>query len=126
MKKTVLFILSMALVFSMTDLRAGEQAVDAKTKEEVRGSLLQKYGESQKFRIEKGVEQAASLWRNEDGSPEDFKNFCQQNFIAEPELLNLNFQRLETLSPSCGWKMLLAPRSRQHLFCGPLMRHWNI
>ncbi len=124
MKKPILFILSMALVFSMADLRAGEQAVDAKTKEEVRGSLLQKYGESQKFRIEKGVEQAASLWKKEDGTLEDFKNFCQLNFVAEPELLDLNFQRLETNYEVLNGhftKMLLDLKRALHLDWGKIL-----
>jgi hypothetical protein len=96
MKRAILFILSLALIFFLTDLQGGQQAVDAKTKEEVKDSLLQKFGETQKFQIVRGVEQVASLWKKEDGSVEDFKNFCQQHFIGDPELLDLNFQRLET------------------------------
>lgn len=124
MKKIMLFIFLVALIFLMADLRGGEQAVDAKTKEEVRGSLLQKYGESQKFRIEKGVEQAASLWKKEDGTLDDFKNFCQQNFVAEPELLDLNFQRLETnyeVLTGHFTKMLLDLKRPLHLDWGKIL-----
>lgn len=92
----MLLLLAFFLIFSLAELRAGEQVVDSKTKEKVKATLLQKFGESQKFRIEKGIEQAASLWRAEDGTSEDFESLCLENFIADPELLDLNFQRLET------------------------------
>lgn len=92
----MLLFLAFILIFSMTELRAGEQVVDSKTQEKVKASLLQKFGESQKFRVEKGVVQAASLWRTEDGTLEDFEDLCLEHFMADPELLNLNFQRLET------------------------------
>lgn len=96
MKKGILFFLAISWIFSLADLGAGEQAVDTETREKVKSALLEKYGEAQKFRIERGVEQVASLWKAEDGTPEDISRFCEQYFIADPELLDLNFQRLET------------------------------
>jgi hypothetical protein len=43
--------------------------------------------------IEKGVQHAASLWRVEDGSPEDFVKFCSENFIADPAQKEASFKR---------------------------------
>jgi len=43
--------------------------------------------------IEKGVQHAASLWRDEDGSPEDFVKFCSENFIADPAQKEASFKR---------------------------------
>lgn len=52
--------------------------------------LLGKYGQENKFRIERGVYQTASLWKEEDGSAEQFKEFCLSNFIKDTnELYNL-------------------------------------
>ncbi|MDP3644941.1 MAG: hypothetical protein Q8S54_17375 [Bacteroidota bacterium] len=34
--------------------------------------------------IEKGIQHAASLWRDADGSPEDFVKFCSENCMADP------------------------------------------
>ncbi len=64
----------------------GENAVtmiSENTIQTVRDSLLAKYGTNAKFRIERGVKQAASLWRKEDGKEEDFVNFCLQYFIPD-------------------------------------------
>lgn len=49
---------------------------------------------SDKELIEKGVHHAASLWRDEDGSPEDFVKFCAENYIADPAKKEATFYRL--------------------------------
>jgi hypothetical protein len=95
MKKIVLYFLLFIFVFSSLELKAEETAVDLETKEKIKGLLLQKFGQTQKFRIEKGVDQAASLWRKSDGTAEDFEQFCKQYFIGTEELLDVNFKRLE-------------------------------
>ncbi len=43
--------------------------------------------------LEKGVKHAASLWRETDGSPEDFVNFCTENFIGDPAKKEETFNR---------------------------------
>ena len=95
MKKNVLFFLVFIFIFTSLELNAEETVVDLETKEKIKGSLLQKFGEKQKFRIEKGVEQAASLWRKNDGTSKEFEQFCQQYFIGTEDLLEANFKRLE-------------------------------
>lgn len=45
------------------------------------------------FMIEKGVRHAASLWRDADGTPEDFVKFCSDNFIADPTQKEASFKR---------------------------------
>ncbi|HEY3373091.1 MAG TPA: hypothetical protein VGK10_19730, partial [Prolixibacteraceae bacterium] len=42
---------------------------------------------------EKGVKQAASLWRNTDGTPQEFIQFCADNFIADPSQREVTFNR---------------------------------
>ena len=96
MKKIVLFFLSLVFIFSLLELQAEEIVVDLKTKEKIKKLLLQKFGETQKFRIEKGVDQAASLWIKSDGTSKEFEQFCEQYFIGTEELLDMNFKRLET------------------------------
>ena len=46
-------------------------------------------------RIEKGVAQAASFWREEDGSADDFQEFCRNQFIADPAVLQETAGRFE-------------------------------
>ena len=41
----------------------------------------------------KGVKHAASLWRDADGTSEDFTKFCADNFIADPTLKEATSKR---------------------------------
>jgi len=43
--------------------------------------------------LEKGVRHAASLWRDTDGTPEDFIKFCTENFVADPAKKEATFTR---------------------------------
>ncbi len=44
----------------------------------------------------RGVEQAAALWRPQDGTPEEFTEFCVSNFAANPTARQKLFKKLET------------------------------
>ena len=44
---------------------------------------------------QKGIRQAASLWRESDGNEEAFKAFVQENFAAGPEAKQVLFEKLE-------------------------------
>ncbi|NJK87470.1 MAG: hypothetical protein HC906_17290 [Bacteroidales bacterium] len=58
-------------------------------------SLLQKYGEDQQFRIERGVNQVAKFWKKEDGDENGFGDFCITNFIADSMALGEFFTKIE-------------------------------
>ncbi|MBR9974514.1 MAG: hypothetical protein KFF77_02955 [Bacteroidetes bacterium] len=60
-----------------------------------RDSLLARHGEEYRDRIDRGVQQVAALWREEDGTAEDFQAFCLAQFIADPDLLHATFERLQ-------------------------------
>jgi len=45
--------------------------------------LQQLHGADQAMRIKQGVNQVARLWRAEDGSAEDFAQFCEEHFVAD-------------------------------------------
>ncbi len=57
--------------------------------------LLARHGEAQRERIERGVDQAAGLWREEDGDAAAFESFALESFIADAATLDATFQRLE-------------------------------
>jgi len=63
--------------------------------EKVKKQLVEEYGESAVFRIERGVSQVAALWREEDGNTKEFEEFVVANFIAGEENLETLFARLE-------------------------------
>ncbi len=56
--------------------------------------LVDKHGDSHKFRIERGLQQVSNLWREEDGSLREFKTFCMHNFIADEIKLNKAFKSI--------------------------------
>ena len=58
----------------------------------VKAQLVKKFGDSNTERIERGVDQAAALWRSSDG---DFAEFAKNNFIADPKVLDETFKRFE-------------------------------
>jgi hypothetical protein len=89
-----LFITALLLVFSVS-LGGEIMFIDKDTQDQVREYLLGKYGEAQKFRVERGVQQAAALWRSSDGSAEEFVKFCKLGFIADGDRLHTLFQRIE-------------------------------
>jgi len=72
---------------------AGFISIDAIQKAEA--TLLQKYGEREKFRVERGVAQTANLWRAADGSVDEFAAFCRENFAADGAPLQALFKKLE-------------------------------
>ncbi|MBS1118451.1 MAG: hypothetical protein H6Q90_679 [Deltaproteobacteria bacterium] len=57
-----------------------------------KSTLLAKYGEAHRARIERGVDQVATAWRSSDG---DVVAFCLQQFVAEPAAIDVLFARLE-------------------------------
>ena len=52
------------------------------TAEKVTQQLIEKHGEEHADLITRGVNQTAALWREGDGSPEEFASFCMENYHA--------------------------------------------
>lgn len=68
--------------------------ISEQTIQSVNKQLIDKFGESERFRIEKGTAQVAMFWKQEDGSEEDFSKFCLENFVAG-DALHVLFTKLE-------------------------------
>lgn len=58
-------------------------------------ALTEKHGEAFAFRIDRGVRQAASLWRETDGNAADFEKFCTGQFVAGAPELEALYKKLE-------------------------------
>lgn len=52
--------------------------------------------------LEKGVKHAASLWRAEDGTVDDFVKFVKDNFIADPARKKVIFNKVNSYFESLG------------------------
>jgi hypothetical protein len=96
MKKFFCLFLLLTLA-ALTPLSAQETGkfISADLQQRVQAELLQKYGETAKFRVERGVDQVARLWRSEDGSPQEFAEYCRQYFIADAAALAAVFKKSE-------------------------------
>lgn len=76
--------------------------------DKVKHLLIGKFGDENKFRIERGVAQTAQLWQETDGDYKDFEDFCLNNFVSDEaeledlfstiqrnqEIINGNFNRM--------------------------------
>lgn len=73
-------------------------------------TLIRVYGETNRLRIERGVQRTASLWRQSDGSAADFQDFCKHQFIGNEAELDVLFAKLsrylEVINGNYG-KMIL-------------------
>jgi hypothetical protein len=76
--------------------------IDNDTRTKVKQSLLDKYGDKVKFRIERGVEQSANFWLEQDGTKDEFISFCNQNFAGTDVSLKDLFQRIEYYNEILG------------------------
>lgn len=63
--------------------------------EAVVNQLRDSLGATHSFRIERGVRQVAGLWREQDGTEDDFALFCKQSFVGDTAALHQLFNTLE-------------------------------
>ncbi len=92
--RTIAGIFVIFMIFSIGFVEA-RQSIGESLMTDTAAEIIQKYGESNRFRIEKGVAQVAQFWRELDGDNDEYAAFCRENFIGDPELLEKVFQRLE-------------------------------
>jgi len=59
-------------------------------------AMIEKFGEEHADRIRAGVSQVAERWRSDDGTEEQFQNFCLENFYHKQDELDLVFDRFQT------------------------------
>ncbi|HEX8152010.1 MAG TPA: hypothetical protein VF698_02740, partial [Thermoanaerobaculia bacterium] len=57
--------------------------------------LVDKYGESQRPRIQRGIAQVRQFWRAEDGTPAEMEAFIVQNFAGTPGTHDALFNRFQ-------------------------------
>ena len=60
-------------------------------------ALVATHGESARPRVERGLRQVASLWRESDGDAAAFAEFARTGFVADPAVLDTIFLRLDRL-----------------------------
>jgi hypothetical protein len=86
---TVIGVLTVGCCNKDNKKTIGDDTISSVTKQ-----LVDKHGEQNRVRIEKGVKQMASLWTKEDGDVSAFETFCLDNFIGDPTEREQIFERL--------------------------------
>jgi len=80
--------------------------IDEATISQTINNLIEQHGDILKFRIERGVKQTAQLWRESDGSSQEFTTFCQENFLASDQEMETVFNKLMVNFEILGGNML--------------------
>ena len=95
MKNIFLFLISLFLIVGcQQDQNKKNMFISEKIKKDAVEKLVSANGENLKTRIETGVNQVAFFWNQEDGTAEDFVNFCNANFIAGDGQRDTLFQKI--------------------------------
>lgn len=80
---------------SATKDSGNEKIISEMKVKEITQQLIDSVGKEHSFRIERGVQQVANLWRDSDGTTEDFAEFCKKNFAADDAQIDKLFNTLE-------------------------------
>lgn len=72
-----------------------EVYITKKSVNNVIDSLSEALGQPSKLRIERGAQQVANLWREQDGTAQEYESFCVGNFVADEASLTQLFNKLE-------------------------------
>ncbi|MCK9211585.1 MAG: hypothetical protein M0P61_12175 [Ignavibacteriaceae bacterium] len=119
---TILFFILFGITF-MKAQTAKPNWIEGLT-QKLTQQLIQKYGETQKLKIEKGVTQVAEFWRESDGSQKDFEDFVTANYAGDPDTHNQLFERFEYLLEQTDGhfnKLNLDYRRQADLELGPIL-----
>ncbi len=125
MKKFFYLFLAMVVFFGCAPEKTPDAVspVSDATQQAIIDELVEEHGEEQADRIQKGVTQAASLWRAEDGSVDEFIEFCRSRYIGCDDELDLVFNRISrNFEYLFGYmnRIALELRVPLHLDIGPL------
>lgn len=95
--KRLFALLVFALIFSFCTNNQNlemKRFIDKATVNKTVKALVEKYGESERPRIERSIKQMAEFWTEDDGSKKEFFDFCLSNFVPQGEKLDQVFERL--------------------------------
>jgi len=97
MEKIILFIMAVLITASGCENKSqpqgNEKVIGVETADKVINALAAK-NPADKSLIEKGVRQTARLWQSQDGTEDDFEQFCKDNFFANAEEKKQNFLKI--------------------------------
>ena len=97
--KVLLTFCVLTLILVIASCQTSKQQIggflNEQTVQTVVADLTALHGDALTERIEKGVKQVAQFWHQEDGSAEEFTEFCKKQFIADSDVLQVTANRFE-------------------------------
>ena len=99
----ILFPIIFIFIFSCSsqDAIIDQEIINDKIVAKVQTNLVETFGSENETLIKRGVKHAASLWRNSDGTVEEFEKFCLENYInsadEKEQVLNIISKNFESL-----------------------------
>jgi hypothetical protein len=108
----------------MTDAYAKQPKWGKASAAQLNKELTAKYGSEQSERLDRGIEQALNLWREEDGDAKVFEAFVRANFAGDAQTLDAMFTRFEDLLEKLDGHMneiVLSFRRQMDLTLGPIL-----
>ncbi|MGE3843339.1 MAG: hypothetical protein AB7I50_17350 [Vicinamibacterales bacterium] len=90
----------------------------------IQQELTSRYGQDQAQRVERGLRQAASFWRAEDGDVAAFAAMAREHFAGTPQALDAVFQRFQFILEQLDGHLLEINREWRRqvdLDLGPLL-----
>lgn len=90
-------MLIMTGLFLMNFSYAGndKSAISTQKVESVIQSIQKVQPSADSYLLKKGVEQVARLWRESDGTADEFQSFCEKSYVANPEERKQLFLRFD-------------------------------
>jgi hypothetical protein len=119
---SVVFLWATPAVSSETDWMAASLAA-------LESDLVAEHGEAQRRRVQRGLDQVADFWREQDGGRDDFEAFIKRQFAGDEETLAVMFARYEKLLEQLdghSLEILLAFREQSDLDLGPILPYDEI
>ena len=88
MKKLTILLMTLLTACTSTETKKGTSVYAGTLNETTVTSVIEElkalHPNANQVLLEKGIRHAASLWREEDGSPSDFTEFVKANYISDP------------------------------------------
>lgn len=104
MKYVYSLLLTSILVLAMnmfTSCSSPQSSLSPDVISQSQQDLRSRYPQADADRLERGMRQAAALWTDEDGTPEDFRAFVTDNYAADPADRQALLESLSRILESC-------------------------
>ena len=95
MSKRIPMMFAALLALAGAAPQGGQTIVTPATIQKLAAELAAKYGEAERPRIERGLNQAARFWRKEDGNDADFAEVAREQIAQDSAVKNALFSRME-------------------------------